>query len=62
MKLRLKEWRKERGIRVRDLARTIGMHHATVQHYEINRITPSLPVFVKLCRALNVDMEDMIDE
>ena len=62
MKLKLKEWREKRGMSNKELSLASGVPRTQISKYECHDKLPNLTNFVKLCDALWVRFEDMIDE
>lgn len=52
---RLRELRAEKGLSEAALAKASGMPYGTIHNYGLGRRMPSLPMAVKLARALGVD-------
>ena len=52
---KIREERKRKGITVQDLASNAGVSKGLISQVENNRAIPSLPVFFKILRALNID-------
>lgn len=49
---RVKSMRAQRGLTQESLADKCGMHQSAIAHLENGRRTPSAPILVRLCRAL----------
>lgn len=48
------EWRRERGLTQRELARLAHTSHSTVSRLERGELTPGWGTFVELCNVLQV--------
>jgi DNA-binding XRE family transcriptional regulator len=59
-KSRLKVWREYRKMTLVDLAKTCGVSVAAISQIENGKRTPSVDLLMKLAKALNCDMEDLI--
>lgn len=62
MKIRLKYWRERRGLSIRDLAELSSASSATIVAVEKTGDAPRPAVLKKLTKALNVTMEELIDD
>lgn len=60
MNTRLKEWRKRRGLSQRKLAEMSGVHHVSLARLESGQLDPQLSTLLKLCRSLNVTLDQLI--
>lgn len=61
MKVNLRSIRLKRHIPMEDLAKDSGIAKSTISKIESGKITPSIRVLCKLCNALGVDIDDMLD-
>ena len=59
-KSRLKVWREYRKLTLVDLAKICGVSVAAISQIENGKRTPSVDLLMKLAKALNCDMEDLI--
>jgi len=57
---RLKQLRKERGIKQEDLAKIIGVTKSSVSMYETNKTTPSYSALAEIVRHFNVSADYLI--
>lgn len=58
----LKRFRKEKGVSVEDLADKIYVYQNTIRKYEYGYTEPRLTRVAEICRALNVDILDLLKE
>ena len=61
MPKRIKILRENAGLAQSDMAKRIGVEPAVVSHYENGKRTPSLPVFRKIAKTLDVTMDMLMD-
>lgn len=61
MKINLRRLRLEKGYTVRDLERFSGVSHSHISMIENGERTPTIDIVCKLCRALNVTIDEMVD-
>jgi putative transcriptional regulator len=59
MKNRIRELRKELGMRQEDLAREAGVTRQTINAIENDRYNPTLILAMKLARILKTTVEDL---
>ncbi|MBS3943003.1 MAG: helix-turn-helix domain-containing protein [Dethiobacter sp.] len=59
---RLKKIRTERGLRQEDIGKIVHVGKSTVSQWENNIHTPDLETVAKIARALNVSVEQFIDD
>lgn len=59
--LKLKEYRLKKGYSQRDLAKLSKVSDSAISYYENGR-SIDIDVLDKLCRALNIDMFDFLNE
>lgn len=52
---------KAQGITQKELAEMVGSYQGDISKYIRGKSTPSLPLFIKICLALNVPVESLID-
>jgi len=57
---RLKVWREYRQLTLANLAKACGVSIAAISQIENDKRAPSVDLLVKLSRALNCDMEDIL--
>jgi len=60
--LRLKEFRRRRGLSQAELARLVGVTASTISQVESNLIYPSLPALMKMAEALAVDLTSFFED
>jgi transcriptional regulator with XRE-family HTH domain len=58
MIVRLGEWREQRGLSLRSLARRAGVTWSTVHRIETGRLSPTVAMLEKLAAALDIDVRD----
>lgn len=58
--LKLKEIRKQKGISQAELARRVGCSQVSICNFESGRMNPSLETLVKLSKALDCSLEDLV--
>ena len=58
--LKLEEVRKQRGINQTELARRVGCSQAAICKFESGDMNPSLETLVKLSKALNCSLDDLV--
>jgi transcriptional regulator with XRE-family HTH domain len=58
MIVRLSEWREQRGLSLRSLARRAGVTWSTVHRIETGRLSPTVDMLEKLATALDIDVRD----
>jgi transcriptional regulator with XRE-family HTH domain len=58
--LKLREWRERRGLSLRGLAEKSGVHYVHLIKIEAGRNDPRLSTILKLCKALGVEVADLI--
>ncbi len=61
MKVNLRSLRLKRHIPMEKLSKDSGVAKSTISKIENGTITPSIMVLCKLCNALGVDIDDMLD-
>jgi transcriptional regulator with XRE-family HTH domain/KaiC/GvpD/RAD55 family RecA-like ATPase len=59
--LRLKEFRRRRGLSQTELARLVGVTASTISQVQSNLIYPSLPALMKMAEALAVDLTSFFE-
>lgn len=59
---RIKEVREERGHNQRQLARLAGLDAANLNAYEQGRLAPSVATLLRLTRALECSLDDLVVE
>ena len=59
MKNRLKELRKQHGIKQEDLARALEVSRQTIGSLENGRYNPSIQLAFKIARYFNLQIEDI---
>lgn len=58
MIIRLREWRERRGLSVRKLAESAGVHYVTIVSVESERMSPTVALLEKLAKALAIPVRD----
>ena len=58
---KLKQARVNAGVSQVELAERIGVYQKDISRWESGDITPSLEAFVKICRALNVSADVLLE-
>jgi len=58
--MRLKEWRKQRGLTLMALADKAGVHYVTLAEIEAGRADPRLSTLLKLCKALKINLVELV--
>lgn len=59
---RLTELRKAQGMSHERLSALSGVSRAMISHMESHKRTPSILICLKICRALDVDLAEVIKE
>jgi transcriptional regulator with XRE-family HTH domain len=62
MQTRLREWREKRGYSLRKLGALSGVHYVSLIKLEAGRLDPQLSTLLKLCRALNITLNELVGE
>ena len=62
MKLLLRECRKERGLTQTALSIASGVSRVNISKYESGLSDPTINTAMKLAKAMNVTMNDLIDD
>lgn len=60
--LRLKEFRRKRGLSQAELAKLVGVTASTISQIESNLIYPSLPALLKIAEVLSVDVASFFQD
>ena len=60
MKTRLQEWRKRRGLSLRQLGELSGVHFVSLAKLEAGTLDPQISTLLKLCRALVITPNQLI--
>ncbi len=50
------------GLKQSDLARTAGISYNQLNHIEVGRYFPSIPVYVALCEALQLNSPPLLNQ
>jgi transcriptional regulator with XRE-family HTH domain len=58
---RIKEVRKEKKLTQQELAEKAGLHLTYVGHLELGKYHPTVYVMWKICKALKISMNDLIN-
>lgn len=61
MKINLRKLRKEQGLSLKDLSVLSNINKSTLSRIENNEMIPSAMVLCKLCNALHVTLNDLVD-
>lgn len=61
MKINLREIRKQKGLSLRELEKLSNVNKSTLSRIENNEIVPSVLILCKLCNALHVTLDEMVD-
>lgn len=56
---KLKDLRHKKGLSCEKLAAKVGVSHSTIANYE-NDKNITLQLLVKICKALNIDIKDLL--
>jgi transcriptional regulator with XRE-family HTH domain len=59
--LRIRHWRRERGLTLKELAKLVGTSEATLSRLETNRMKVSTDWLMRLARALDVQAADLLE-
>lgn len=59
MMIRLKEWRKKRGLSLRQLASEAGVNFVTLHRIEAGKLSPTVAMLEKVAKALKIPMRDL---
>lgn len=59
--LRIKEMRKQRGMNQMELAKLVGVAQGYVSDLENERYSPSLGVLIRLAKALDCTLDELVD-
>lgn len=62
MQTRLREWREKRGLSLRKLGGLSGVHYVSLIKLEAGRLDPQLSTLLKLCRTLNLTLNQLVGE
>jgi transcriptional regulator with XRE-family HTH domain len=57
---KLREKRREKKVSVLNLALEVGISHSHLYYIESKKVVPSVDVLVKISRALEVPLEDLV--
>lgn len=61
MKINLRELRVKHNLSVYDLERISGVNKSTISRIENNEMIPTALTLCRLCNALHVTLNDMVD-
>ncbi len=61
MKNRIKELRKQLGLRQEDMAKELGVSRQTINAIENNKYNPTLELAMKLARLLKTPVEEIFE-
>lgn len=59
MKNKLREFRKEKGLRQEDIAAELGVSRQTIIAIENEKFNPSLELALQICKFLNKSVEEV---
>lgn len=57
---KLRAYRKEQGMKIRELAATSGVSETYISHLERGKIFPRFKMVLRLSKALGIEMVDLI--
>lgn len=58
--IRMRYWRKQRGLTLKEVAEAMGCTEQTAQRYETGTRTTTLEVLARIARALDVEVADLL--
>jgi len=58
--LRIKEWRKRRGMTARRLAELSEVHFVNISKMEAGNGDPQLSTLLRLCKALGITLDQLV--
>lgn len=58
--IRMRYWRKQRGLTLKEVADRMGCTEQTAQRYETGTRTTTLEVLARIARALDVEVADLL--
>lgn len=58
--LTLREWRKAKGMSIREYAERLGVSETTVNKWELHDVNMPVKMAVKACELLEVNISDVI--
>lgn len=58
--IRMRYWRKQRGLTLKEVADRMGCTEQTAQRYETGTRTTTLEVLARMARALDVEVADLL--
>ena len=58
--IRLKEWRKRRGLSQRKLAELSGVHYVSIAKIEMGKLDPRVSTLLRLCEVLRVTATQLL--
>lgn len=61
MKSNLKHYRRLRGMSQEQLAQAVGVARQSIYAIEVGKFTPTMPLGMKLARALEVSVYDLFE-
>jgi transcriptional regulator with XRE-family HTH domain len=57
----LRQARKKKGMKIRELAKLVGVSHVSIYHYEQDNHTPRITHLKWLAQALDIKLEELIE-
>ena len=60
MQIRLKQWRENRELSLRELGERSGVHYVSIVKMEAGKLDPQLSTLLKLCKALHVTLNQLV--
>ena len=60
MTTRLREWRKRRGMTLKQLGDASGVHYVSIARLEVGNLDPKLSTLLKLCQALGITLNQLV--
>lgn len=61
MKINLRELRKQNNLSIYELERLSGVDKSTISRIENNEMIPTVLIMCRLCNALHVTLDEMVD-
>lgn len=59
--VKIKEARKKEKMTQKELADSLGVYQKDISRWETGEYTPSLEVFAKLCKILNISADEILE-
>lgn len=57
----LKQARKKKGLKIKELAELVGVSHVSIYHYEQDNHVPKLTHLKRLAQALDLKLSELIE-